>query len=70
MHGIGEYSDGCILGKESGYKPVALFNKSGTVHKKHKKDHKKAQKRVLFGRLLCLLCTVPDLLGKAEPVRK
>ncbi len=40
------------------------FSKSGTEHKKHKTEHKRHKKDFIIG-FLCLLCSVPDLLGKA-----
>src|SRR2546427_9486296 len=46
----------------------ALPTKSRTNHRRHNEDHRKAQKAkfcAFSASLLCLLCTFPDLLGKA-----
>ena len=43
-----------------------LPNKSGKEHKKHKTEHKRHKKDFITGSFLCLLCFVPDLLGKAH----
>ena len=47
-------------------------NRAGTVHKRHRTEHKKAQSNLinlflcLLSASLCFLCSVPDLFGKAE----